>query len=307
MLPILDIIIVNWNSGKLLQDCIDSIYQALHNSFILDRIVVVDNNSSDDSIEQIIDINSYLNIIRNKENIGFAKACNQGARMSKADYLLFLNPDTRLYENSLYMPIDFMQKPENNQVGIVGVKLIDEMNEVSRTCARFPIAFKFVYISLGLDRIFPKYFPGHFMKEWNHQDSRFVDQIMGAFVLIRKSLYERLNGHDERFFVYYEDLDLAYRAHKMGYNEYYLATAQVYHKGGGTSENVKADRLFYILHSKLLYCQKHFNRPAFIIISFVTILVEPFTRIIGAALKGSFSDIVEILKAYKKLIAKLIH
>jgi hypothetical protein len=307
MNPTLDIIIVNWNAGDYLFECISSIKNVYHSSYILKSIVIVDNASQDGSLQKIENLDLPIKIIKNSENIGFSRACKIGAKPSTSDYLLFLNPDTRLFENSLHLPIDFMQRSENNQVGIVGVMLIDEMNNVSRNCARFPTALSFINISIGLDRIFPKLFPGHFMKEWDHLDSRYVDQIMGAYVLIRRSLYERLNGHDERFFVYYEDLDLSFRAHKLGYKEYYLAEAKVYHKGGGTSENVKATRLFYILHSKLLYCQKHFSKISFIIVLFFTIAVEPFTRIIGAVLKNSYSDIAEILIGYKKLISKLIN
>lgn len=301
MLPSVDILIVNWNSGNLLSECIRSINNAVQNSFNLSRVVVIDNASNDGSLDNLENINLPLTIIRNAQNLGFAKACNQGAKASEADYLLFLNPDTLLFKNSLSAPITFMQEIGNEVIGIIGIQLIDEKNNVSRTCARFPNAFSSVYMSLGLDRLFPKIFPGHFMTEWDHKENKVVDQVMGAFFFVRRNLFERLNGFDERFFVYFEDLDFSLRAKKIGYKIYYLSTAQVFHKGGGTSEKVKAERLFYILRSKLLFSKKHFHQFSFLIIVAVIFFIEPFVRIIGSVFKNSFSDVKEIFKAYKKL------
>ncbi|MCX6173168.1 MAG: glycosyltransferase family 2 protein [Ignavibacteriales bacterium] len=302
MLPSVDILIVNWNSGTLLSECIRSINNAVQSSFNLNRVVVIDNASNDGSLDNLENINLPLTIIRNARNLGFAKACNQSAQASEADYLLFLNPDTLLFKNSLSAPIAFMQGIGNEVVGIIGVQLIDEKNNVSRTCSRFPNTFSLIYMSLGLDRLFPKIFPGHFMTEWNHQESKVVDQVMGAYFFVRRNLFERLNGFDERFFVYFEDLDFSLRAKKIGYKIYYLSMAQVFHKGGGTSEKIKADRLFYILRSKLLFSKKHFHKFSFLIIAATTFFVEPFVRIIGSMLKNSFNDTAEIVKAYKKLI-----
>ncbi len=307
MIPTLDIIIVNWNSGNLLSKCINSIKNATDNSFGLNRVVIIDNSSNDGSLEKFENIKLPLTIIENVQNLGFAKACNQGAKESQADYLLFLNPDTSLFKNSLNEPITFMQRIENTNIGIIGVQLVDEMNNVSRTCSRFPNAFSLVYMSLGLDRLFPKIFPGHFMTDWNHKESKTVDQVMGAFFCVRRNLFEKLNGFDERFFVYFEDLDFSLRSKEYGFKSYYLASAQIYHKGGGTSEKIKAVRLFYILRSKLIFCKKHFGALSFLLIFLITILFEPVARILGALFKGSFQEVREIVKGYKKLFLTVLH
>ncbi len=307
MIPTLDIIIVNWNSGNLLSKCINSINNATDNSFGLNRVVIIDNSSKDGSLENFENINLPLTIIKNVQNLGFAKACNQGAKESQADYLLFLNPDTSLFKNSLKEPITFMQRIKNKYIGIIGIQLIDEMNNVSRTCSRYPNAFSLVYMSLGLDRLFPKIFPGHFMTDWDHKESKTVDQVMGAFFCVRRNLFEKLIGFDERFFVYFEDLDFSLRSNEYGFKSYYLATAQIYHKGGGTSEKIKAERLFYILRSKLIFCKKHFSALSFLLIFLVTILFEPVARIFGAFFKGSFQEVREIVKGYKKLFLIVFH
>lgn len=156
-------------------------------------------------------------------------------------------------------------------------------------------------MSLGFDKLLPNIFPAHFMTEWDHLDSRVVDQVMGSFLLIRKDLFKRLNGFDERFFVYYEDADLSLRAKQNGYLSYYLSAASVYHKGGGVSEKVKAQRLFYNLRSKILYSRKHFNFLSACFVSFVILFCEPVTRVINAIFGGSIDSIKEILSGYKKL------
>ena len=107
--------------------------------------------------------------------------------------------------------------------------------------------------------------------------------------------------------MYFEDLDFSLRSNEYGFKSYYLATAQIYHKGGGTSEKIKAERLFYILRSKLIFCKKHFSALSFLLIFLVTILFEPVARIFGAFFKGSFQEVREIVKGYKKLFLIVFH
>lgn len=302
--PSIDIIIVNWNSGELLKNCLRSIPVAIDNTFDLKRVIVVDNNSSDNSLNFDFDLKVHVSIIRNEHNSGFAKACNQGASGSEADFLLFLNPDTRLYNDSLSNPIKFLTN--HPEVGIVGIQLVNERGEVAKNCARFPSLFSMVYSSFGLDRIFPKIFKGHFMKDWDHLSDMEVDQVMGSFFMIRRELFVRLKGYDERFFVYFEDLDLALRVKKLGFSSYYLSSTRIYHKGGGTTESIKAMRLALILQSKLIYCQKHFNKIAYYLIFCLTMIVEPVTRSVDSILKGHPTEIKEVFKGYKFLFKRLL-
>jgi len=306
MIPQLDIVIVNWNAGSYLRECIRSMSIALSNSFELKSIVIVDNASTDNSLDDVEDVDLPVRIIRNDSNVGFGKACNAGVWSCSSEYLLILNPDTRLFSNSIDPVILFMQKEENKSVGMVGVQIIDDEGNISRNCARFPTPFGSIYRSLGLDRLFPKIFKTHFMTEWDHKDSRVVDQIMGSFIVLRRDLFEKLKGYDDDFFVYYEDLDLAYRGFKLGYKNYYLAEAQVYHKGGGTSENIKATRLAYILHSKLIYSKKHYSKLAYFLVFMATLVVEPIVRILHSMFRVSVGQAKEVLLAYKQLYSKLV-
>jgi hypothetical protein len=301
LLSSLDIIIVNWNAGKQLRDCLESIVVANRDSFELSRVVVVDNASLDGSVEALDGLDLPLSIIRNFKNRGFAAACNQGAKGSSADYLLFLNPDTRLFKNSLTKPIAFMEQQNNQHVGIVGIQLVDEVGRISRTCARFPTPGRFFSKMLGLDRLFPGFFPSHFMNEWDHSETREVDQVIGAFFLIRRRVFESLGGFDERFFVYFEEVDLSFRAFKSGWKTIYITNTQAYHKGGGTSNQVKAIRLFYSLRSRIQYGYKHFGwLPAtFLLIG--TLLLEPVSRLVLAAVRGSGKEAVETLNGFLRL------
>lgn len=301
----LDIVIVNWNSGEQLRQCLASIVKADRNGFTLSHVYIVDNASQDDSLSRVEQYNLPLRIIHNHKNKGFAVACNQGARGSRADYLLFLNPDTRLFLDSLSRPIHLMQQPGNEKIGICGIQFIDDHGEISRTCARFPTPFMFFLKMLGLSRLFPAWFPSYTMTEWDHGNSRKVDQVMGAFFLIKRLLFESLGGFDEQFFVYFEDVDFSLRARNIGWFSYYLADAQAYHKGGGTSEWVKATRLFYSLQSRILYGYKHFDCWSASMLMLGTLILEPFARLVLAILSCSHLQAVETLKGYSMLLREM--
>ena len=299
--PSLDIIIVNWNSGDQLRRCLASIAKADQGSFDLNRVCVVDNASGDNSLGDMEKCDLPIQVIRNGINRGFAAACNQGAANSDTDYLLFLNPDTRLNADSLTKPLAFMQNAIARNIGVVGIQLVDDSGEISRSCARFPTLGLFFSKALGLDRMFPRYFPGNFILEWDHRKSKEVDHVMGAFFLVRRSLFESLNGFDERFFVYFEDLDFSFRAYQAGWKDFYLAEARVYHKGGGASAQVKSTRLFYSLRSRILYGYKHFGPGGATGLALGTLLLEPLTRLVWATARRSGSEAIETARGYLML------
>jgi GT2 family glycosyltransferase len=273
----------------------------------LSRISVVDNASTDGSLElldgHVADL--PLNVIRNNKNRGFAAACNQGACGSRANFLLFLNPDTRLSTGCLEKPVGFFGAIGSENVGIVGVQLVNASGKIARNCARRPRAVAMIGQSLGFDRVFPAYFAPHFLREWNHDTTRIVDQVMGAFMMIRRPLFELLRGFDERFFVYFEDLDFAIRARALGWSSVYLATAQAFHRGQGTTDAVKAQRLFHVTRSRILFSFKHFSRPAAIAVATTTIVLEPLVRTLGALIRGSVTELPNIVRGFAELWAEL--
>jgi GT2 family glycosyltransferase len=303
MVPTLDIVIVNWNSGRQLRACLESIAAAGRDGYRLGRVIVSDNGSVDGSIDRLDDLPLPLVIQRNGANLGFGAACNRAALLADGDLLLLLNPDTRLQPETLSRAL--AHRAGHPGAGIVGVRLVDEAGRTHRSCARFPHVRHFVHKILGLDRLLPSLFLGHLMLEWDHGDSRMVDQVMGAFFLMPRSLFERLGGFDERFFLYFEDVDFAWRAQAVAGPCHYVADAVAFHKGGGTSEQVKPERIFYCLRSRIIYARKHFGWTRAAALTAVTILAEPVSRLMLAVLRGSPSVVMDTIKAYRLLYADL--
>lgn len=296
----ISIVIINWNAGNQLAQAVASIAQ--YHRELVSSVVIVDNASTDDSLDRVERLQGLPFrplIIRNSENCGFGKACNLGAQQVKSEYFLFLNPDATLYADTLPKALAFMQDPANAKVGICGVQLLDEAGHVSRSCACFPSAVGFVAHAVGLDRVFPRL--GHFMADWDHAQTRKVDHVIGAFFLVRRALFEALHGFDERFFVYLEDLDFSYRACQSGCSSVFLADVQAFHAGGGTSNQVKARRLFYSLRSRLLYAFKHFSWMGAFAVLLATLLVEPLSRSALALLRRSWAGLKETWAAYGML------
>lgn len=301
MRPSLDIIIVNWNAGAQLRECIASIPIALDDTFTLANVVVVDNSSADDSLDGLCNNGLPIRVIKNAKNLGFAKACNIGAKGSLADFLLFLNPDTKLFEASLAVPIQYMADRRHDDVGVVGIQLLNERGLVARSCARFPALGAFVAHTMGVDKMSLFKAFGYRMADWPHDATRVVDHVIGAFFFVRRCAFASLSGFDEDYFVYLEDLDFSSRLQAKGYCSVYLAGAQAFHAGGGTSQAVMAKRLFYSLRSRLLYGFKHFGVVSALCIAFLTLAVEPTTRTAEAALRMDFKRIRDTWRAYGML------
>jgi GT2 family glycosyltransferase len=297
---LIDIVIVNWNAGDQLSECLSSIQQ--HGHAEVERVIVVDNASSDESADRLEErFDLPIQIIRNDKNLGFARACNQGARAGSSPYLLFLNPDAEVFKQSISRPLQYMEAETNAQVGICGVQLVDEAGAISRTCARFPSLVRLSAQALGLNKIPGLGHTGMHMKEWDHSRTSEVDQVMGAFFLIRRKLFEALGGFDERYFVYFEEVDLSFRARALGYKSVYLADTQAFHAGGGTSRQVKAMRLFYSLRSRLVYGFKHFPHWQAWTLVAVIMLIEPITRLIFCALHRDREGMINTLQGYRFL------
>lgn len=294
-----DIVIVNWNSGGQLLDCLNSV--SLYSKGLVDKVIVVDNASVDNSIECIVgvDFNFDLIVSMQKVNLGFGAACNIGVSLGMAEYVLFLNPDTKIYHDTLSRSIDFMMSPSGACVGVCGIKLQDEFGKVQKHCARFPSLKTYFGQSTGLNVIFPKKIPYLFMVDFSHEYDLEVDHCIGAYYLIRRSVFDSVGGFDERFFVYLEDLDLSFRVKKLGWKIYYLSSASAFHKGGGTSENVKAHRLFYSLRSRIMYVFKHFSFSSAFLVMIMAMFLEIFPRVAqNLIFKRSWSAAKDTMKAF---------
>lgn len=297
-----DIIIVNWNAGDQLAACLHSI--ADHGEPTVRSVVVVDNGSVDGSADVTVP-GLPLEIIRTGENLGFGRACNLAARQSRAPFLLFLNPDAELHDGAIAGAVSYATAPGHERVGVVGIRLVGRDGVAHRHCARFPDWHSFVGNSLGLTRIARRWFPPVTMIEFDHLETRPIEHVMGAFYLIRRDVFEQLDGFDEDFFVYLEDLDLSRRVAKAGWQTHYLADVTAYHKQGGTSEQVRAHRLFYALQSNIIYAFKHLPRTQAYAITGITLFVEPVSRLGRAVLRGSLDEFRFTLQGFGMLYRAL--
>jgi len=253
----LSVIIVSYNSMQLLENCLFSVQKAMLT--IKGEIIIVDNNSNDGSKENLVAKLPGAKFIFNNENLGFAKACNQGFKISSGDYILFLNPDTVLSETCLTDCISFLEK--NKDAGAIGVRMLDDKGKFLKESKRgLPSPSASFYKLFGLTAIFPrsktiaKYYQGHLPQNENN----LVEVLSGAFMMINRAVFEKVNGFDETFFMYGEDIDLSLRISQLGFKNYYLGKVSITHlKGGSTTYNYKYVNDFY--GAMKLFVKKHYN------------------------------------------------
>jgi GT2 family glycosyltransferase len=301
----IDIVIVNWNSGNQLRECLLSILDDAVEC--VKMVVVVDNGSVDNSIKLLGDIEFnglFITILQNDSNLGFATACNQGAKLSTSDYVLFLNPDAKLTGASLNIPLKYMDNPNNSKVGICGVQLFNSIGELEKSCSYFPTLSRIFMQNTGLSRL--KYFQslGVRMLDWDHSSVRKVDQVIGAFFFVRSSLFNSLGGFDERFFVYYEEVDFSYRAVNYGYMTVYLSNVSAFHAGGGTSNQVKDMRLCYSIESRIKFALKHFNVFTTSLLISYSFSFELFARLLKAIIRQEYRSAISVMNAYRLIVLR---
>lgn len=297
----LDVVIVNWNAGDQLRACLASLAASEGAEHL--RVVVVDNASSDGSAENLNLPGLALTVLRNAANLGFARACNQGAALGSSDAVLFLNPDTQVSRDGI--AIARARLDADPGTGIVGARLVDEAGRTHRTCARHPTGGSLIAHTLFLDRLLPGRVRPHFLLDWDHAETRPVDAVMGAFLMIRRPLLDRLGGFDERFFVYWEDADLCARASAAGFAVCHVAQAEIRHRGQGTTEAVKDRRLFYFLRAQALYAHKHHGRAAFLAVLTAALAVNLPVRLGRALARGAPGDAGAVIRAGRMLAAAL--
>ncbi len=284
-----------------MRECIASLASAQRNAPFLSEIIVVDNGSTDNSTLGIDGLGIRVKLIRNDTNRGFAAACNQGAAAARADFLLFLNPDTRLNGDSLTVPFRFMEGPESTRVGICGIQLVEEAGQVCLSHAKFPTLWDFAIDSVGRRKLLDTSAGGHGVVS-ETDGLRIVDQVIGAFFFVRSSLWRHLAGFDERFFVYYEEVDFALRARQQGWASVCLTSAQCIHIGGASSAQVKDARLFYSMRSRLLYAFKHWSALSAGTLLFITIVPELLSRMLFALLRDRTRGLKHVLQGYSMLL-----
>jgi N-acetylglucosaminyl-diphospho-decaprenol L-rhamnosyltransferase len=297
------IVVVNWNTGGYLRQCLQSIALADRPEGTIARVTVVDNASSDDSARGIGDLSLPLKLIRNSRNVGFAAACNQAAAAdSTSDYILFLNPDTRMFPDTLGTVMSFMESEEAADVGICGVQAVDGGGNPTISCARFPTLRVLFGEMTGLHVVLPRVFPRHQLTVDETSHSRMVDQVIGAFFFVRRDLFTRLGGFDERYFLYFEEVDFALRARRRGARSYFLKEARIVHVGNVSSNQIRGTRLYHLLRSRLLFAYEHWRRWQASALVVLTFSVELTARLANAGWRRDRSELSAVATAYDKLL-----
>lgn len=246
------IIIVNYNTKDCTAQCIESIIK--HTNEVSYEVIVVDNNSVDGSQEYIKAKFSEVILIENKENYGFGKANNIGAKVAKGKYLFLLNSDCIILENTIKVFFEYMES--NISIASIGGNLIDSNCNLCPSHGKFPTIFS-EFMNIGFYLIFKRYYlhnlaVGQTIEEGCIND---IDYISGADIFIRKSIYDYFNGFDEKYFLYYEETDLYYRMKKYGFVSKLLSSQNIIHIGGQSLIKAENNLIKFKLYntSKMLY------------------------------------------------------
>jgi len=229
---LLSIVIVSYNAKTILENCLRSVFEKIKS--INFEIIIVDNNSSDDSIKTIKKQFPKVNIIENKENVGFGKANNQAAKQAKGEYLLFLNPDTEILNDNFKETIQWIGNFKKDV--IIGCQIFNKNKTIQPSAGFFPSLRNLFYWAFFIDDIpvvnlFLK--PLHQENKAFYNQNRQVDWVTGAFLLMTRKVFNKIGGFDEKIFMHMEEVDLCYRAWQKGIRVFYLPLIKIIHFRGG--------------------------------------------------------------------------
>lgn len=254
----LSVIIVNYNVKHFLEQCLHSVYKAAKG--IETEIFVVDNNSVDGSAQLIREKFPELHFIENKENVGFSRANNQAIRKAKGEYILLLNPDTVVEENTFQKITGFMDK--HPEAGGLGVKMIDgKGNFLPESKRGLPTPWVAFYKMFGLSKLFPKSqkFGKYHLSYLSENEIHEVEILAGAFMLLRKTALDKVGLLDETFFMYGEDIDLSYRIILGGYKNYYFPETTIIHYKGESTKKGSLNYVKVFYNAMIIFARKHFS------------------------------------------------
>ena len=249
----LSVVIVSYNVRPYLEQCLQSVQKALEG--IEGEVFVVDNHSDDDSVKTVRELYPWVTLIENQENLGFSKANNQAIRQAQGDYVLLLNPDTVVAENTLRGVLTFMD--EHPKAGAAGVMMCYEDGSKAPESRRaLPTPWVAALKMMGFTK---RYYMSHL--PWN-QPSR-IEVVSGAFCLLRHEALNQIGLLDEDFFMYGEDIDLSYRLLNGGWENWYLPYSIVHYKGRSTQKtDYRYVHIFY--QAMLIFFRKHYSHLSLI-------------------------------------------
>jgi hypothetical protein len=265
----LSIIIVTHNVKELLNDCLKSIYTNVH--WITYEVLVVDNNSQDDTVKLIKTEFPQVHLIANDANLGFAKANNQAIYESKGRYILLLNPDTIVLPEALNKMVSFMDT--HKDAGAVGPKLLNPDYTTQASCGRFPTLPLAISHFFFIEKIFPNWnLLGKYIK-WHYDKISEVDHLLGACLMVRREVIDKVGMLDEGYFIYTEETDWCFRIKKYGFKIYFFPEAKIIHLGGKCgNKHIRKKALFEGHQGLYRFYKKHYGKKRLFVLKCLTII-----------------------------------
>lgn len=250
-MKLVSILIVNWNTGRLLVNCLKSIEQTIGQNQC--EVIVVDNASTDDSLTLIEQDFKWITLIKSDVNLGFARANNLAIERSNGEYVLLLNPDTVLYDKSIIQLIDLLET--DKKIGLVGPRLVNKDGSLQISAYPEPTLAREAWRLFHLDCLIPlSRYPLTF---WKRTQPQLVDIVTGACLLFRREIYRSLGLFDEQFFVYSEEVDFCKRVTNAGWLIYYVPSSIVMHYGARSTRQVEELMFLELYKNKIKYFRKN--------------------------------------------------
>lgn len=253
----LSIIVLNYNTVDLLKKCLQSIFFNEHQTPC--EVLVVDNNSRDGSAKTVRREFPNVDLIANSTNRGYARAVNQALKVSQGEYILILNADIRLLPGAIDELKKFMDI--HQEAGIVGAKLLNPDGTLQYSCRTFYALRTILYRRTILAKLFPqsRIIREHLMTDWDHSDVREVDWVLGSCLMVRREAIRDVGMMDERYFLYFEDVDLCYRMKRGGWKVYYLPQARMihHHRRDSARKGINRERLSHLISALRFYYKWH--------------------------------------------------
>jgi GT2 family glycosyltransferase len=254
--PVLSVVIPSWNTKDYLAKCLATLAAAEKPA---SEVIVVENASSDGSLELLRREHPGVRLVVNAANEGFARGSNQGMRVARGRYVLLLNTDTELAPDAITRLVRFLD--EHADYGAVAPRLVHPDGRTQRTVQEFPTLRTALFFSTPLERWFPdsRELRRYFLRDWDQESSRDVDQPPAAVLLLRRAMLDQIGLFDESLWLFYNDVDLAKRMRAAGWKTHYLAEARVLHHVGGSTSKF-ADFVATWQRDRLRYYRKHHGR-----------------------------------------------
>ena len=255
----LSVVIVNYNVELFLEQCLYSVRRAIQG--IEGEVFVVDNNSVDGSLKMLSEKFPEVNVIANKENVGFSRANNQAIRVSTGEYVLLLNPDTVIEDDTLTKCIAFMDA--HPDAGGLGVKMVDgKGNFLPESKRGLPTPMAAFYKMFGFAKLFPhsKRFARYYMGHLPSGETNECEILAGAFMMMRRETLDKVGLLDETFFMYGEDIDLSYRITQGGYKNYYFPETRIIHYKGESTKKTSVNYVLVFYKAMEIFAKKHFGQ-----------------------------------------------